>query len=151
MLQLTPLDLRFNCRAKTRTIEQEDPLHVCRSLVFQLLCKWLLTCICLFIMVNYRTAYDECTECARLLEKYEAATFEDARIHSAFDLANLLGDFTSARHIKLEVAAVTARRYGARAAFIQHQRGVHPAFSWSQIAVVSRASSEAEIVNAVTS
>jgi hypothetical protein len=102
-------------------------------------------------MVNYRTAYDECTECARLLAKYEAATFEDARIHSAFDLANRLGDFTSTRHIELEVAAVMARRYGARAAFVQHQGGLHPAFSSSQIAVILPKSFDAEIVNAVTS
>jgi hypothetical protein len=79
----------------------------------------------ILVLMSYGTTYDECAECMRLLAKYEAATFEDARIHNAFDLANRLGDYTSSRHIKLEVDAVTARRYGARAAFLQHQGGAH--------------------------
>jgi hypothetical protein len=76
-------------------------------------------------MMSSRTTYDECAECVRLLAKYEAATFEDARIHNAFDLANRLGDYTSIGPMKLEVEAVTVRRYGARDAFVQHQGGPH--------------------------
>src|SRR5580698_2216304 len=84
----------------------------------------------LLVMMSYRTTYDECAECARLLAKYEAATFEHARIHNAFDLANRLGDYTSTRRIRLEVEAVTALRHGAHAAFVQHQGRTHlPAFA----------------------
>src|ERR1700735_3160747 len=77
------------------------------------------------VMMSPRTAYDECVECARLLARYEAATFEQARIHNAFDLALNLGDYPSTRHIKLEAFAVTTRRNGARAEFVDHQAMAH--------------------------
>jgi hypothetical protein len=67
----------------------------------------------------------ECVECARFLAKYEAATFEQARIHNALDLALLIGDYPSTRHIKIEAYAVTARRNNARAAFAEHQEAAH--------------------------
>jgi hypothetical protein len=66
---------------------------------------------------------DDCTGCAYLLSKYEAATFEQARIHNELDLAERLRIPTQS--LKLEAYEVTARRNSARAAFQQHHQTAH--------------------------
>jgi hypothetical protein len=76
------------------------------------------------MMSNGNTAA-ECIECSRLLARYEAATFEQARIHNALDLAERCGDYTSTRYLKLEAFAVTARRNDAHAAYVEHEKKDH--------------------------
>ncbi len=67
----------------------------------------------------------ECLECDRLQSQYEAATFEQAKIHNALDIASQLRDPASTRRLTLEAYEVTARRRKTRAAVAQHRRAVH--------------------------
>jgi hypothetical protein len=67
----------------------------------------------------------ECVECALLLGKYEAATFEQAKIHNAMDIARHLGDRLATRRLTLEAYEVTARRHTARAVLMQHRDAAH--------------------------
>jgi len=68
---------------------------------------------------------DACLECALLLGKYEAATFEQAKIHNALDRAQHLNDPISARRLKLEAYDITARRRSSLDAYEQHQDAAH--------------------------
>ena len=76
------------------------------------------------VISSYNIA-DECAECTYLLCKYEAATFEQAKIHNALDIAEYLQDRLSTRLIKLEAYEVTARRGSACSALVRHQRLAH--------------------------
>jgi hypothetical protein len=67
----------------------------------------------------------ECPECGRLLSQYQAATFEQAKIHDALDEANYLRDRASSRRLTLEAYEVTSRRRGARAALARHHESAH--------------------------
>jgi hypothetical protein len=67
----------------------------------------------------------DCAKCVRLLSEYEAATFEQAKIHNALDIVQHREDRLSCRVLKLEAYAITARRNGAHAAFVQHQEIEH--------------------------
>jgi hypothetical protein len=66
-----------------------------------------------------------CFECDRLLKTYEAATFEQARIHNAMDIASHMHDALETRRLTLDAFAVTDRRRTARAAMKQHYRETH--------------------------
>ena len=77
-----------------------------------------------YVINSYNIA-EECGECAHLLCKYEAATFEQAKIHNALAIAEHLQDRLSTRLIKLEAYEVTARRSRVRSALVQHQRLAH--------------------------
>jgi hypothetical protein len=66
-----------------------------------------------------------CFECERLLKTYEAATFEQARIHNAMDIAGCMRDAFETRRLTLDAFAVTNRRRTARAAMKQHYREAH--------------------------
>src|SRR5476649_812087 len=68
---------------------------------------------------------DSCSECARLLGEYEAATFEQARIHKALDIANHLRDRNVARCLTLEAFALTSRQRRARASLAEHKAVAH--------------------------
>jgi len=68
---------------------------------------------------------DGCPKCVRLLSEYEAATFEQARIHNSLDIVQHCEDRLSSRVLKLEAYTITARRNGAHAAFLQHQEIEH--------------------------
>jgi|ERR1700733_1758329 hypothetical protein len=68
---------------------------------------------------------DECVECALLLTKYEAATFAQAKIQNALDIAQSLSDAPSLRRLTLEARDVAARRITARAAFLEHRDVAH--------------------------
>lgn len=70
-------------------------------------------------------AIHECPECDRLLAQYEAATFEQAKIHNALDIASSIRDRDSRRRLTLDAYEVTARRRGARAALNQHRQRAH--------------------------
>lgn len=78
-------------------------------------------------MMTRYTAHEcgECLECARLLGKYEAATFEQAKIHNALGIAERSGDRTSTRRLTLDAYDVTSRQRNARAAFEQHRETCH--------------------------
>lgn len=67
----------------------------------------------------------QCPDCERLLSQYEAATFEQAKVHNALDAANYLRDPAITRRLTLEAYAVTACRRRARAALAQHHEAVH--------------------------
>lgn len=66
-----------------------------------------------------------CVECALLLGKFEAATFEQARIHNALDRAQHFNDLISARRLKLEERYITARRRSSLDAYEHHQDAAH--------------------------
>jgi hypothetical protein len=68
---------------------------------------------------------DGCPECARLLSEYEAATFEQSKIHNALNIANHLRDRDGARRLTLDAYDVTARQRKARAALAEHHAAVH--------------------------
>jgi len=69
----------------------------------------------------------ECLECDRLLSQYEAATFEQARVHNALEIANHIRDRAVTRRLTLEAYEVTARRRNARAALAEHHELIHGA------------------------
>ena len=70
-------------------------------------------------------ATDGCLECLELLSTYEAATFEQAKIHNALSIANHLRDRTAAKRLTLEAYEVTGRQRRARAALAEHQAMAH--------------------------
>ena len=53
---------------------------------------------------------DECPECKRLLNEYEAATENQAKVHNELDIAEHLHDLAIMRRLTLEAYEVTARR-----------------------------------------
>jgi hypothetical protein len=69
---------------------------------------------------SYNTT-DGCADCARLLSKYEAITFEQARILNALATAFVIGDRIAIRRRKLEAYDVTARQRAACEALRGHQ------------------------------
>jgi hypothetical protein len=71
------------------------------------------------------TTTHQCFECDRLSSIYEAATFEQARIHNAMDTARQLRDLSATRRLTLEAYDVTDRRRSARADLIRHQTAAH--------------------------
>jgi hypothetical protein len=71
----------------------------------------------------------ECAACVELLRKYETATFEQAKIHSALNIANHLRDRAAARRLTLEAFEVTTRQREARAALQAHRDSAHHASS----------------------
>ena len=76
-------------------------------------------------MISSFVIPEDCVECARLWSKYEATTFEQAKLHNRLDTAQLLRDCPSIRRFTSEVYDVTTRRDTVRAIFRQHQNAVH--------------------------
>jgi hypothetical protein len=66
-----------------------------------------------------------CVECAHLLGKYEAATFEQAKLDSAWEMALYSNEPLSARLLYFEAELAAIRRSSARATFVQHQNAAH--------------------------
>jgi hypothetical protein len=56
-----------------------------------------------------------------LLEKYEALTFEEARVLSRFHQADCLMDDTARGKLSVELFAVSAQRQDAHTALMEHE------------------------------
>lgn len=69
----------------------------------------------------------DCPDCDHLLAKYEAATFAQAKIHNALDIAGHLRDRDAVRRLTLDAYEVTARRRNARQALAAHRESAHAA------------------------
>ena len=66
---------------------------------------------------------DGCAECSRLLKRYEALTFEAARIDNRLALATCLHDPVAVEQMKQEALALDVWRKHTHAALIEHQGG----------------------------
>lgn len=91
---------------------------------------------CLCVNSSYKIA-DKCMECVRLLSNYEAATFEQAKIHNALDTAQYREDRLAHRVLKMEAYAITSRRGSAHLAFVLHQDEAHGSADMMEMAAAT--------------
>jgi hypothetical protein len=68
-----------------------------------------------------------------LLEKYEALTFEEARVLNRFNQADCLLDDTARRTLCVELFAVSARRQMAHTALLEYEHGPNCAMAASAL------------------
>jgi hypothetical protein len=78
----------------------------------------------------------------RLLSEYEAATFEQAKIHNVLDTAQYREDRLSYRILKMEAYAITSRRSSAHLAFGRHQDEAHGSTDIMEVASATVATAE---------
>ena len=76
-------------------------------------------------VINSNNIADDCIECARLLSRYEAATFEQAKLQNMLGIAQHIADPSSTHRLKLEAYQVMARQGMARSTFVHHQDTFH--------------------------
>jgi hypothetical protein len=80
---------------------------------------------CPLLGMDSNANIEQCLDCARLLGRYEALTFEQARIHNWLDLSRIGTDRKETKRLTLLAFDVTARRDEAREAFREHQVAGH--------------------------
>src|SRR5579871_4260070 len=78
------------------------------------------------MVIPVMKATSECTACELFESRYEAATFDLARIHNALDIAEHLRDRDSIRKLTLEAFAISDRKRAARASYVRHRKDCHP-------------------------
>jgi hypothetical protein len=80
---------------------------------------------CFRFVMNDKNAAVECEQCIVLLSRYEAATFAEARLHNAQDIASHIGNPAEVRSLEIEAEAITARRTRLREALVLHEETNH--------------------------